>query len=203
VDDLVADVVHTLETTTEPDPVTGEPIPLIDNTYIVFTSDNGWHHGEHRIPDRKEQPYEESIHMPLVIRGPGIAAGATTDKLALNIDFYPTFAELGGATASSKVDGRSLLPVLKGTASTWRDAILLEKRHKTKPGQSYFGVLTSEPRKYVEYQNGERELYNLRVDRDPYELENRYSGTRAADLKARLNDLKTCAGATCRSAEGG
>jgi N-acetylglucosamine-6-sulfatase len=170
---------------------------VLNNTYVVFTSDNGWHHGEHRISNRKHQVYEESIHMPLVIRGPGVAAGESTDKLA----FYPTFAELGGTTPSSKVDGRSLQAVLEGTATSWRSAILLEKRHKTREGQSFFGILTSEPRKYVEYNNGERELYSLRVD--PYELENRYSGTPGGGLKARLDDLKTCSGATCRSAEGG
>lgn len=174
---------------------------VLENTYVVFTSDNGWHHGEHRIPDQKHQVYEESIHMPLVIRGPGVLEGATTDKLALNIDFYPTFAELGGAKASSEVDGRSLRPVLEGTVAGWRSAVLLEKRHKGHPEQSYFGVLTSEPRKYVEYAGGERELYGL--GDDPYELENRYSGTPPADLEARLDALKTCAGATCRSAEDG
>jgi N-acetylglucosamine-6-sulfatase len=173
---------------------------VLDNTYVVFTSDNGWHHGEHRIPDDKHQVYEESIHVPLVIRGPGVRVGAT-NRLALNIDFYPTFAELGGARASSGVDGRSLRPVLEGTATGWRRAVLLEKRHRTRPEESYFGVLTSEPRKYVEYANGERELYDL--GDDPYELENRYSGTPPADLKARLGALKTCAGATCHSAEGG
>lgn len=174
---------------------------VLHSTYVVFTSDNGWHHGEHRIPDRKHQVYEESIHIPLVIRGPSVSAGSTTDKLALNIDFYPTFAKLGGATASSKVDGRSLLPVLEGNATSWRSAVLLEKRHKTRQEQSFFGVLTSEPRKYVAYRNGERELYNLR--RDPYELKNTYSDRPPADLKVRLKDLKKCAGATCRSAEGG
>jgi arylsulfatase A-like enzyme len=53
----------------------------LSNTYIVFTSDNGWHHGEHRIAKHKERPYEESSHMPLLIRGPGVAAGSTIDKL--------------------------------------------------------------------------------------------------------------------------
>jgi arylsulfatase A-like enzyme len=190
VDDLVEDLVGELE---------GQSV--LNNTYVVFTSDNGWHHGEHRISNRKHQVYEESIHMPLVIRGPGVVAGESTDKLALNIDFYPTFAELAGTTPSSKVDGRSLRAVLEGTATSWRSAILLEKRHKTREGQSFFGILTSEPRKYVEYNNGERELYSLRVD--PYELENRYSGTPGGGLKARLDNLKTCSGATCRSAEGG
>ncbi|MDP9439751.1 MAG: sulfatase [Actinomycetota bacterium] len=175
---------------------------VLDNPYVVFTSDNGWHHGEHRIPDRKHKVYEESIHVPLAIRGPSLSAGTTTDKLALNTDFfYPTFADLGDATASSKVDGRSLLPVLEGTATSWRSAVLLEKRHKTREGQSFFGILTREPKKYAEYRNGERELYDL--GKDPHELSNTYSGRPPADLKARLEDLRRCAGATCRSAEGG
>ncbi len=190
VDDLVEDLVGELEAR-----------GVLDDTYVVFTSDNGWHHGEHRIPDRKHQVYEESIHVPLVIRGPGISAGSATDKLALNVDFYPTFANLGGAAPSSRIDGRSLLPVLEGTATSWRSAVLLEKRNKTRHQTSFSGVLTSEPRKYVEHDNGERELYDLRTD--PYELRNAYSGRPPAGLNARLEDLKTCAGATCRSAEGG
>lgn len=133
--------------------------------------------------------------------GAHVSAGTTTDRLALNTDFYPTFADLGDATASSKVDGRSLLPVLEGTATSWRSAVLLEKRHKTREGQSFFGILTREPKKYVEYRNGERELYDL--GEDPHELRNIYSGRPPADLKARLEDLRRCAGATCRSAEGG
>ena len=92
-------------------------------------------------------------------------------------------------------------PVLEGAVTDWRSAVLLEKRDKRHPGESYFGVLTSEPRKYVEYANGERELYDLRDD--PFELENSYSGTPPANLKARLDALKTCAGAACRSAEDG
>jgi N-acetylglucosamine-6-sulfatase len=72
------------------------------NTYIVFTSDNGWHHGEHRIPGGKARPYEEDISVPLLVRGPGVQADSTTNKLVVNTDFMPTFTDL--ACSSSLCD---------------------------------------------------------------------------------------------------
>jgi N-acetylglucosamine-6-sulfatase len=175
---------------------------VLNNTYVVFTSDNGWHHGEHRIPRAKATVYEESIHMPLLIRGPGVTPGSTTDKVALNIDVFPTFADLGRAVTPSYVDGRSLRPVLKGTATTWRTAFLLERGDP----HSFFGIRTTEPRKYVEYEGGERELYDLSVSADPYELENSYDATTPPeDLALRLQVLKHCPTETtsCRQAEDG
>jgi N-acetylglucosamine-6-sulfatase len=109
VDEAVKDIVDKLSATGQ-----------LSNTYIVFTSDNGWQHGEHRIPRNKQQPYEESSHMPLLVRGPGVAMGST-DKLVTFPDFMPTFLELGGIAQSSwpsYIDGRSLVPVLNGTVSS-------------------------------------------------------------------------------------
>ena len=77
---------------------------VLDNTYVVFTSDNGFHYGEHRIKSGKEKPYEESIRMPLLIRGPGVEPPPvgqprlSTDKLTLNTDFFLTFTDLAGVT---------------------------------------------------------------------------------------------------------
>src|SRR5215212_7031000 len=85
VDDLVERVVDKLRNTGQ-----------LSHTYIFFTSDNGFHLGEHRIAFGKGRPYEEDIHMPLVVRGPGIAAGSTTYKLVLNTDYLPTFTDLAG-----------------------------------------------------------------------------------------------------------
>ena len=79
VDEMVASLVEELEAAGE-----------LDNTYIFFTSDNGWFQGEHRIQSTKNRPYEESARVPLFVRGPGVAAGATTEKLALNTDLAPT-----------------------------------------------------------------------------------------------------------------
>src|SRR5215218_3148632 len=68
----------------------------LENTYIFFTSDNGWEQGEHRLQKGKVRPYEESVRVPLFVRGPGVAPGSTIKKLALNTDFAPTIADLAG-----------------------------------------------------------------------------------------------------------
>src|SRR5215207_271659 len=198
VDDLVQGVVSTLKNS-----------GVMSNTYIFFTSDNGWHHGEHRIQVGKERPYEEDIHMPLVVRGPGVAAGSTTDKLTLNTDYLPTFTDLAGKQIPPYVDGRSLRPVLDGSVTSWRSAILLEAAANYSPA-AYYGIRTVSTnsitrRKYVEYAGGARELYNL--ESDAYELANKYNATSPpTGLASRLKVLKSCgadAAVTCRVAENG
>jgi len=190
VDDLVEGVVNKLRDNGQ-----------LSNTYIVFTSDNGWHHGEHRLQKGKAYPYEEDIHMPLLFRGPGVQAGSSTDKLILNTDYFPTFTDLGGVQTPDYVDGRSLRPVLKGRVSSWRSAVLLEQRKTTESDTGFYGIRTSDS-KYVEYQGGFRELYNLTTD--PYELNNAYEASAPPDgLATRLQALKSCTGASCRAAEDG
>jgi N-acetylglucosamine-6-sulfatase len=182
VDDLVEAVVNKLQSK-----------GVLDNTYVVFTSDNGWHQGEHRIMSGKGTPYEESIRMPLLVRGPGVQAGTTTNKLTLNTDFLPTFTDLARVTTPEYVDGRSLRSVLEGSATSWRSAVLLEQR-------SFLGIRTSDDRKYIEYGSGFKELYDLKTD--PYELNNSYNANSSpADLASRLQSLKGCAGDACRAAE--
>jgi N-acetylglucosamine-6-sulfatase len=190
-DDLVEGVVNKLQNA-----------GALQNTYIVFTSDNGWHHGEHRIPEGKAQPYEGSIRIPLLVRGPGVVAGSSTNKLALNTDFFPTFMDLAGIRTPQYVDGRSLRPLLEGSASIWRTAILLERAYFQEVEHWFFGIRTSHGMKYIEYESGFRELYNLQTDR--YELANSYDAAAPPTrLAARLQALKSCAGATCREAEDG
>jgi arylsulfatase A-like enzyme len=190
VDDLVEAAVNKLR-----------DVGALDNTYVVFTSDNGWHHGEHRIKAGKERPYEESVHMPLLVRGPGVQAGTTTNKLTLNTDFLPTFTDFAGVTTPEYVDGRSLRSVLEGNATSWRSAILLERQVDEDPNASFYGIRTSAGKKYIEYGDGFKELYDLKTD--PHELNNSYRGDSvSADLATRLRALKGCASATCRSAEG-
>jgi N-acetylglucosamine-6-sulfatase len=175
---------------------------VLDNTYIFFTSDNGWHHGEHRINKGKAYPYEEIIHMPLLVRGPSVQAGSITDKLVLNTDYFPTFTDLGGVQTPAYVDGRSLRPVLEGSAASWRSAVLLEQRKGSEADAGFSGIRTSGGRKYVEYNSGFRELYNLSTD--PNELKNSYNASaKPADLEKRLQALESCASTTCRVAEDG
>lgn len=131
VEDLVADVIDTLQANGQ-----------LENTYIVFTSDNGFHQGQHRLESGKNTEFEEDLRVPLVVRGPGVPAGVSREEMTLNIDFAPTFAELGQATVPDFVDGRSLVPLLHqpfvrpaggprarrepASPVPWRQAILIE-----------------------------------------------------------------------------
>jgi arylsulfatase A-like enzyme len=88
----------------------------LDNTYLVFMSDNGYFSGEHRIRQGKFLPHEPSSHVPLMIRGPGIPAGAASSELVSNVDLAPTISEIAGATPTLREDGRSLLPFAQSPA---------------------------------------------------------------------------------------
>jgi N-acetylglucosamine-6-sulfatase len=214
-DDLVAGVVNTLYNAN-----------AMSNTYIFFTSDNGRAQGEHRRPSGKANSYEEDIHMPLLVRGPDPAVGSvpkvrpgsTTNKLALNTDYLPTFTDLACAPShpcgpqvtqkwSYVPDGRSLRPVLEGNATSWRSAILLEGHQGswTYAAATSSGIRTvvgtSKQQKYIEYEGGAREFYNLGAD--PYELTNKYPAATPAGLASRLQALKTCKAAACAAAEDG
>ena len=118
VDEAVAQLVDTLQTTGQ-----------LERTFIVFASDNGFHMEHHRLQSGKQTASEEDIHVPLVVRGPGVPAGRTVSHFAGNVDLAPTFAEIAGVDAPAFVDGRSLMPLL-GTRlppdSQWRQAYLIE-----------------------------------------------------------------------------
>jgi N-acetylglucosamine-6-sulfatase len=178
----------------------------MNNTYIFYTSDNGYQFGQHRLGMRKTTAYEEDIRVPYVVRGPGVPAGRRLEHMALNNDLAPTFAQLGGVTAPTFVDGRSLAPLLDSTPlplSDWRDQFLVEQYSPQYNAPAYKAVRTRY-RTYVRYVDGQRELYN--VSKDPYELnsEHRTAGSALlSSLNAKLSALKTCAGNTCRTAEGG
>ncbi len=101
----------------------------LDNTYLVFTSDNGFHLGTHRLTAGKWTAYEEDIRIPLIVRGPGVPEGRKLEHLVLNNDFGPTFADLAGTEIPSFVDGRSLKPLLTDAPmppEDWRQAFLVE-----------------------------------------------------------------------------
>jgi len=157
VDDAVDAIVEELR-------LTGQ----LQNTMIVFASDNGYLYGEHRLTG-KQAPYEESIRVPLVIRYDPLTAaapGRSDDRLALNIDFAPTFGELAGTTMPG-AEGHSLIPLLSGSPEPWRDRFLVE--HLGKPIPTYCAVRDTRFA-YVRYGTGEEELYDLRTD--PFELQN-------------------------------
>lgn len=188
VDDLVASVVDALKETGK-----------LDDTVIIYTSDNGFMYGEHRLIG-KSSAYEESIKVPLLMRGPGIPKNETRSELVNNLDVVATIAELSGATPRLVVDGRSLTTLLANANTPWRSAILLESpvSHVQKPRARFTGVRTA-TRKYVKYDNGFEELFDLEAD--PNEIHNGVANpTYAGDLAMLrgLDDrLKTCAGPSC------
>jgi arylsulfatase A-like enzyme len=189
VDDLVETVIATLAET-----------GTLENTYVVFTSDNGYDLGDHRLLTGKGTPYETAIHVPLLVRGPGVPAGRVDERLVVNTDFGPTFAELAGIKPPEFVDGRSLLPVLHGDDVPWRQAVLSEITTK-------FHVLTLTDRAYIAYGelDGNRELYDLVAD--PYQLENlaadRDREAEVEALHAWVTALASCTAAECRTLEDG
>src|SRR6266542_3321168 len=106
-----------------------EETAQLDNTVIIFTSDNGYFWGEHGLGD-KRAAYEESIRVPLFVRYPKMikpsGAGATREQAALTVDIAPTLLELAGAPIPKEMHGRSLAPLFKGDSPKWRDAFLTE-----------------------------------------------------------------------------
>jgi N-acetylglucosamine-6-sulfatase len=174
----------------------------LDNTYIVFASDNGFFLGQHRFQGGKLAPYEESIRIPFIVRGPGVAQGTSLPQMALTVDLAPTLAELAGAQRPSFVDGRSLVPMLRGeapTAGSWRrDFPLQHILPAGSDGLPTWHGLRTEDVMYVEHDGGEREIYDLR--RDPYQLDNLQSIADPEALRRfseRLATVGTCRGAAC------
>jgi N-acetylglucosamine-6-sulfatase len=178
----------------------------LDNTYLVFWTDNGHHIGQHRLgalegTPGKGTPYVEDIRVPLIVRGPGVLQ-AQRQQLVLNTDIAPTFAELAEAQTPDFVDGRSFAPLLRGEMSSWRNAGLVENRSSPKLRRpAYAGLITKET-SYLEYNSGEKELYDLKVD--PYQLQNIYQDADPAlkeNLARRLGALRTCEETACVAAE--
>jgi N-acetylglucosamine-6-sulfatase len=178
------------------------------NTYVIFTTDNSDHMGEHRFWDAlegaKRTPYEEAANIPFVVRGPDVPAGVSRNHLVLNNDLAPTFAQIAEVTTPSFVDGRSLLPVWTASPpATWRTHILNERPSGSPIVPAYWAVMTKKYT-YVEYASGEKELYDRATD--PYQLQsihNTASSTTLTNLHNRLQSLKGCARDSCRKAEGG
>jgi N-acetylglucosamine-6-sulfatase len=162
------------------------------NTYVVYTSDNGFFNGAHRIRYGKIKPYEESIRVPLVIRGPGLPRGRSARDLAINADLAPTITQLTGARPRLRMDGRSLLPAARQPN--------LERGRELSVESTSFHAIRTARYIYVRNRTGEKELYDLA--RDPYELQNAAHdpGYRAvrSKLSHDLGKLRDCRGSGCR-----
>jgi N-acetylglucosamine-6-sulfatase len=188
------------------------------NTYIVFSSDNGYHMGEHRLLPGKQTAFDSDIHVPLIVVGPGVPQGQLVAKVTQNIDLYPTFLGMAGLPPPGVIDGQSLMPLLRpqgGAPVMWPTDALIEHHGPTdkhdpdfENGDAggnpapYNAIRISNRRfgnaVYVEYtKSGFDEYYN--IDRDPYELHNTYAQLSPAtqrQLHAILIGLEGCHSAT-------
>ena len=215
VDDLLGRVVRALAS-----------VQQLDRTAFLFTSDNGYLLGLHRW-ESKVLMYEESIRVPLLVRLPGSAGPPASAQLVLNNDLAPTIAALARVTPGLKVDGRSLLPLLDGSAGEWRRRFVAEYPPVQSPAPAgdpdlagvrpnlppFFAVRTGVDGDlsrlvYGETLNAEaevvaRELYDLRVD--PFQIASRHRdpayAARRLRLKAHLDVLKACGSGSCQTLE--
>lgn len=184
------------------------------NTYLIFTSDNGYHLGQHRLGAGKMTAYEEDMRVPLAISGPGVASGSVKHTV-LNTDLAPTIADLAGVAPGLTPDGRSLAPLLPEGRSgiapdqfrrrfmeeNWQGPIPTPTGPKLFPAPTNFAV-RGQAFIYNRYVTGETEYYDLL--RDPYEFASRQvSGTRKENLDRKWTRLRNCQGVECQEAEGG
>ena len=205
VDDEVANIMATLRRTGE-----------LDNTYVIFTSDNGFFLGEHRRRQGKILAYDPSLRVPLVMRGPGIPKGEERRDPFLMIDFAPTILEATGVRTDQPLDGVSMLDVARHGDRGWDRPILTETgpreltddtltrvsllQRRLGPSSLRFsqGVRTGRYL-YVEHASRDRELYDMR--RDPRQLTNLVDRPRYADvvraLARQLDELRDCRGPEC------
>jgi len=181
VDEAVAQIVNELAR-----------IGKLNDTYIIFTSDNGFFHGEHRVQAGKVLLYEPSVRVPLLMRGPGIPVGQHRSQFVANIDLAPTIVQATGAQPGRVMDGRSLIPFAKDKLLQSGRDILLET--------PTYAAVRSPNWLYAEHVSGEKELYNLARDRDELNSlqTNPAYDPMEANLAARLARLRQCKGAVCR-----
>jgi N-acetylglucosamine-6-sulfatase len=195
------------------------------NTYVIFTSDNGFFFGEHRLLGGKFLAYEPATHLPLLIRGPGIEQGSKTGELAANVDIAPTVLELAGASADKSIDGRSLVPFLADSELRSRRPILFESFVETAdveaqgaistsgsvrrgdgasasllaPPKDYAGIRLG-PYKYIAWPTGEKELYN--INKDPNELNSLHRDPNYFPIRnflhRQMKRFTGCVGRACR-----
>lgn len=192
VDEGVASIVDALRKTDQ-----------LDNTYIIFTGDNGYLLGQHAITYGKYFPYEPALRIPMVIAGPGITPNKVIKKMTFEIDVAPTILSLAGVEATRPIDGKSLVGVMmKDRRLPNRTLLLSSGPQQSASGTNlplFDGVRTQRYAWWV-YEDGFEEMYDLR--KDPYQIDSvaydpAYAQTREA-LMAEWDRMQTCSGTDCR-----
>ena len=183
------------------------------DTLVIVTSDNGYHVATRQKPKGKRSPYAEDIVVPMVVLGPGIIPGTSTDAMTSTIDLAPTVTDLIGGRTPMWTDGRSLVPFLRNgdqAPADWRTGVLTQSLGESRPGDPdyepfappKFNALRTPQWLFTNYQTGERELYDLK--NDPFEQVNivrTANPVLLAQLQTQLDALSVCRGETCRIAD--
>jgi arylsulfatase A-like enzyme len=204
VDDAVARIIGELKRAGE-----------LDDTYVIFTSDNGYMQGEHRVPLGKMLPYDPSTQVPLLMRGPRLPRDRETKALVGNIDLAPTILQAARAPMPRQLDGRSFLPFARdvrlrslrpllhetvGNGARGRSNTREGNARQEQPRVPAWRAVRTTRWLYVDYKGGERELYDLR--RDPAQLRSVAGDprlrVRLRTLRRILSDLTRCRGAECQ-----
>jgi N-acetylglucosamine-6-sulfatase len=179
------------------------------DTYLVFSSDNGYHMGEHELMPGKQTAFDTDIRVPLIVVGPGVPAGVVDDHIAMNIDLCPTFAELAGTPAPPTADGHSLVSLLHGDkVDRWRSVALVEhvgpdvapmdptdpdNELTNGPNPTTYNALRTASSVFVQYNDGETEYYDHASD--PYEQTNSIATLGASQrqsFEAKIDSIKNC-----------
>jgi N-acetylglucosamine-6-sulfatase len=160
VDELVVEVIQKLEQSGQ-----------LNNTYIFFTSDNGFGIGEHALSPGKGLPYEENIHVPLLVRGPGIKPDTVITQITANIDLAPTITDMAGVDSADFVDGRSFLHLLHAEATQtldWRKGLLIEMGAVNNSTSSVALINSASPPIQFEYPDSVNDTYLRQVGDGTY-----------------------------------
>lgn len=150
---------------------------ILDETFILFMSDNGFFYGEHGLSLERRLPYEESIRSPLIVRYPAVAsAGDTIEGLVASVDIAPTVLDIAGVPIGNHIQGRSFVPLLLGNDRGWRESVLIEFYTYENPfpwlvDMDYRAIRTHQYKliHWIHHPD-EGELYDLVAD--PYEMHN-------------------------------
>lgn len=165
---------------------------LADNTLVFYTSDQGFYLGEHGWFDKRWM-YEESFRTPLLVRWPGhVKPGSVNEQLVLNLDFPETILEVAGVDIPPEMQGRSLVPLLKGEqVADWRDAVYYHYYEFPGPHSvpKHYGVFDGRYKLIRYYDLDEWELFDLQED--PREMKSVYGESHYADVQSRLADRLT------------
>ena len=191
---------------------------VAQNTYIVFTSDNGFHMGQRRLFQGKQTYFDHDVRVPMVVVGPDVPAGATVERLAANVDLRPTFQELAGAPIGPRVEGRSLAGFLRGQAvGNWRNVTLIEHNGPNAAAEDpdgqdarqgnppTYAALRFPNALWVQYDNAATAPEYYDMARDPLQRRNiaaSLTPQRRAELSALLARMRACSGgASCQKAD--